>query len=176
MLHQLAEHEDHTEQKNLYLCRLQDLTGIMADNPLRREQFYEWKPKYEKLAKTKYLTNEENPDFDDETKFNIWLRGFCEKPPEEEQINLHWTHQQIWKLLYDAKNKNFISAQSIGDLLHYREVLYDMFLICDQDHDNKLRKYVVDEQLRWHDGDFDEEFWDILEDSIPDISSYPSAK
>lgn len=168
ILHQLKQTSD---EKDKFDCLLQDLTGVMADNALRREQFHKWKPRYEKLAKTKYLTNEENPDMDDDTKFGIWLKNFCEKMPEDQMINNHWTHSDIWSLLLKAQGKNYLSAQNLGDFLHFREVAYDIFLLFDQDHDNILRKYIVHEDRRWEDGDIDNDFWDVLNETMEDNTS-----
>ena len=74
MLHQLVM---ISEERDKFDCMVQDLTGVMADNPLRREQFWEWKPNYEKRAKTKYLTNSTDPDMTDDQKFYCWLYNFC---------------------------------------------------------------------------------------------------
>lgn len=50
----------------------------------------------------------------------------------------------------------------VSDLLHFREVTYDIFLLLDEDHDQKLRCTTLDQQGEWCQGDIDQEFWDLL--------------
>ena len=59
------------------------------------------------------------------------------------------SHKAIWTRLDDAEKEGLVSAQTLADFLHFREIVFDTFHLLDQDGDNKLRLVTVDTNLDW---------------------------
>ena len=49
----------------------------------------------------------------------------------------------MWDILQLAFRKEFITIENLIDLLHFREVAYDIFKLLDQDNDDLLSFYTV---------------------------------
>ena len=79
----------------------------------------------------------------------------------------------LWAILSEAKTKGYIKTEGIGNLLHFRQVVYDIFHLLDFDNDNILRKFYVEpgEDVEWDEGDIDDTFWQIIKEQIADPES-----
>ena len=48
------------------------------------------------------------------------------------------THKDIWKLLDDARDKSYVTEESLRNTLRLSVIIFDMFHLLDGDNDRKL--------------------------------------
>lgn len=135
-------------KRDEFITWIQDITGNLKDSQGRRLQFQEWLDKQQDNKKSGKKGNQNN-----RKKFNQWLTDNCKKPFEEYVLNQYPTHQTIWNLLHEAKQKELVTEDAMRALILFREVVLDTFLLLDQDHDQKLRKLTLDQEGQWGEGD-----------------------
>ena len=132
-----------------------DLVG-KKDLTLTRKQFQEWMQVEENKKKDYRFIHDA---FSDDDRFYIWLEDYCEVSPDSKRIRIETTNSEVWDILCEAKRRGFFSTESLGDLIHFRQVVIDCFYLLDDDDDKKLRKCSVDSDLDIIDGDLNDEFW-----------------
>ena len=104
----------------------------------------------------------------DDERFDIWLEEYCEVSPDSKRIRIETTNSEVWDILCEAKRRGFFTTESLGDLIHFRQVVIDCFYLLDDDDDKKLRKCSVDSDLQRCEGDLNDKFWMKLKDCLPD--------
>ena len=60
--------------------------------------------------------------FSDDGRFNLWLRDYCEVSPDSKKMKSDTTNEEVWEVLFDAKERGIITAESVDDLNHFRVV------------------------------------------------------
>ena len=93
----------------------------MTDHPKWREMF-EFKLKREGI---------EYEDEIYELKYKEWLKRGCDYKGER-RLNMNKsTDGHIWNILDEAFLKEYITSEMAVDLLHFRNVTFDMFHLLD---------------------------------------------
>ena len=142
----------------------------------KKEQFQEW---LQKKGMVELDIDERWEEFDKWLKLMDMTPGKAERKEQFYTWNYklqmkdikafdHLTHKQIYDDHLDyCRKEGFISSDGLFELLHFREVAYDLFLLLDHDNDNKLlSKTLIKENKKDKlvSLGLEEDFWQLLRD------------
>lgn len=123
-----------------------------ASDSKKKDDFEKW------LTKKNFITKDDARKKQD---FEAWLEKMKLKPnkndKKEKFYRWNWktviqdnevfdkfTHKQIYEELLEAEKLGFIDESSLLELLHFREVTFDIYMLLDKDNDKKLRSLELD--------------------------------